>query len=112
MVAAVHVEEKMMILPMREVVAGVAAVVKIELSLVGKKFHMQYTTLYNLQQVLVAVLEEVVEAAEVEAEVVQPFLSCFSPVHYVTKEITQWLLLQEEEEVVVVVVVVAPTMLG
>lgn len=39
MVAAVHVEKKMMILPMREVVAGVAVVVKIELSLVGKKFH-------------------------------------------------------------------------
>lgn len=39
-VAAVHVEEKMMILPMRGVVA-VVVVVKIELSLAGKKFHTQ-----------------------------------------------------------------------
>lgn len=38
MVAAVHVENKMMILPMRGAVAGVVAV-KTELSLVGKKFH-------------------------------------------------------------------------
>lgn len=40
MVAAVHVEEKMMILPMRDVVAVAVVVVKIELPLAGKKFHM------------------------------------------------------------------------
>jgi hypothetical protein len=40
-VAAVHVEKKMMILPTRGAVAGVVAVaVEAELSLVGKKFHM------------------------------------------------------------------------
>jgi hypothetical protein len=40
-VAAVHVEKKMMILPTRGAVAGVGAVaVEAELSLVGKKFHM------------------------------------------------------------------------
>lgn len=57
----------------------------------------------HLKMVLVAVA---VELAEVEAEVVQPFLSCLSPVHYVTKETAQWQLLEEEEGVVVVVVAV------
>lgn len=39
MVAEVHVEKKMMILPMRGAVAGVV-VVETELSFVGTKFHM------------------------------------------------------------------------
>jgi hypothetical protein len=58
----------------------------------------------NLKMVLVA---EAVELAEVEAEVVQPFLSCLSPVHYVTKETTPCPLLgkDEEEEVVAAAVV-------
>jgi hypothetical protein len=58
----------------------------------------------NLKMVLVA---EAVELAEVEPEVAQPFLSCLSPVHYVTKETTPWPLLEkdEEEEVVAAAVV-------
>jgi hypothetical protein len=58
----------------------------------------------NLKMVLVA---EAVELAEVEPEVVQPFLSCLSPVHYVMKGTTPWPLLEkdEEEEVVAAAVV-------
>lgn len=91
--AVVRVEKKMM-LPMRGAVAGVVAV-EIELSLVWKKLNLKTT-----------LVEEVVELAEVEAEVVQPFLSCVSLVHFVTKETTHWPLLEEEEAEEVVAAVV------
>lgn len=93
--AVVRVEKKMM-LPMRGAVAGVVAVaVETKLSLVWKNLNLKTT-----------LVEEVVELAEVEAEVVQPFLSCVSLVHFVTKETTHWPLLEEEEAEEVVAAVV------